>query len=196
MFYAQLLQCPLDKTAAALVTLPPKNKHQDIKFQVVPQNICSCDWVLTVLWGQNLKSGFFFLISLHFTFKTFDCVCCTARTAGFVCACVSVCVRMQMEYRDLWRALVCRSRTPELWQTDWIRPRVWGKGEGELERAPGKLPLLCLQQKAIVWCGRTAGSKAPAPTGCALPDGGHCEMTSTKPYWYYEQKPLETKTNI
>lgn len=60
------------------------------------------------------------------------------------------------------------------------------------KEAPGKLPWLCLQQKAIVWCGRTAGSKAPAPTGCTLgkmPDGGHCWMTFTSPQWDSQQSP-------
>lgn len=74
-------------------------------------------------------------------------------------------------------------------------PWVWG--ERERERAPGKLPWLCLQQKAIVWCGRTAGSKAPAPTGYALgkmPDGGHCWMTSTSPY--SEQSPPKAPEDL
>lgn len=70
----------------------------------------------------------------------------------------------------------------ELWEACWIRCCKRGKRKRWRERAPGKLPWLCLQQKAIVWCGRAAGTKAPTPTGCALgemPDGDHCWMTST-----------------
>lgn len=51
---------------------------------------------------------------------------------------------------------------------------VWGKRETQKARgrdgAPGSLPCLCLQQKAIVWCDRrpSASNQASSATGCAV----------------------------
>lgn len=149
-----------------------KTKHKDIAFHAMLLNNCLCFRIVTILSRQTL-----FESSLHLKILNWWSRCQIYR-------------HMWMKYWDLRWTDAHLSDSPELQNCG----RQTGSGheceekrrrERERERAPGKLPWLCLQQKAIVWCGRTAGSKAPAPTGCALgkmPDGGHCWMTSTSPY--------------
>ncbi|CAB1448507.1 unnamed protein product [Pleuronectes platessa] len=51
-----------------------------------------------------------------------------------------------------------------------------------------------MKQQGLQQIAAFAGSKAPAPTGCALgnmPDGGHCRKTSTSPHWDSEHSRPE-----
>lgn len=152
-------------------------------FHAVQWNNCSGDWVFTILLRQT--SSFAFHVALLFSKHLNLSVALPG--SYLVCTNANEIVSLVVH----WRTFVWQSRIM-VGRLDQGRERE--ERERVRERAPGKLPWLCLQQKAIVWCGRTAGSKAPAPTGCALgkmPDGGHCWMTSTSPYWDSEQSPPE-----
>ena len=162
----------------------PINKHKDIMFYAVQSNNCSGDLVLIILSRQTFSFAFHlaWLFSMNLNLSV------ALPGSWFLCTNTNGIERLVVH----WCTFVWQSRI----MVGRLDP---GREREERERAPGKLPWLCLQQKAIVWCGRAAGSKAPAPTGCALgkmPDGVHCWMTSTSPYWDSEQSPPEASRDF
>lgn len=150
------------------------NQHKNIMFHAVQSTNCSGDCVLTILLRQTFSFAFHLAslfspnLNLSVALPGSWFLCTNAKRNIETCGALAhICLTVQNYGRQTGSG-----------------PWAGGERGRESERAPGKLPWLCLQQKAIVWCGRAAGSKAPAPTGCALgkmPDGGHCWMTSTSP---------------
>lgn len=143
---------------------------------------------------ESLTSGCFWLWAV--SKRMFTCPAAVLHFIDMVSLFVRVGAKLMglcIQMKSAWKrpAWICLTESRDL-QPCWTRSRGVGARErknergGERERdrrrereserkrvgeggwAPGRLPWLCLQQKAIVWCGRVAPGRPLAPTGCAV----------------------------